>query len=103
MFASIRQWGNRLMTTWETKAEENKVRERSASFAEKYASLPEKFSLNDILPLYRNKKSAQSAISVLVKKDLVQKVENITRISSMVSPTWLAMPVWRWRWATCSQ
>ena len=75
MFASIRQWGNRLMTTWETKAEENKVRERSSSFAEKYASLPEKFSLNDILPLYRNKKSAQSAISVLVKKDLVQKVE----------------------------
>ena len=75
MFASIRQWGNKLMTTWESKAEENKVRERTSSFADKYASLPEKFSLDDIIPLYRNKKSAQSAISVLVKKELVEKVE----------------------------
>ena len=75
MFASIRQWGNRLLSTWETKAEENKVRERTSSFADKFASLPEKFSLDDIIPLYRNKKSAQTAISVLVKKELVEKIE----------------------------
>ena len=75
MFASIRQWGNRLMTTWETKAEENKVREKSSPFADRYANLPSQFTLDHILPLYSNKKSAQSAISVLVKKGLIKKVE----------------------------
>ena len=75
MFASIRQWGNRLMTTWETKAEENKVREKSSPFADRYAQLPNPFTIDNILPLYSNKKSAQSAISVLVKKGLIKKVE----------------------------
>ena len=31
--------------------------------------------IDNILPLYSNKKSAQSAISVLVKKGLIKKVE----------------------------
>ena len=75
MFASIRQWGNRLMTTWETKAEENKVREKSSPFADRYAQLPNPFTIDSILPFYSNKKSAQSAISVLVKKGLIKKVE----------------------------
>ena len=75
MFASIRQWGNRLLSTWETKAEENKVREKSSPFADRYANLPSQFTLDHILPLYSNKKSAQSAISVLVKKGLIKKVE----------------------------
>ena len=74
MFASIRQWGNRLMTTWETKAEENKVREKSSPFADRYANLPETFSLEQLTPFYSNKRSAQTAICTMVKKGLVEKV-----------------------------
>ena len=74
MFASIRQWGNRLMTTWETKAEENKVRERSSSFAEKFSNLPEVFGLEQLAPLYSNKRSAQTAVCIMIKKGVVEKV-----------------------------
>ena len=74
MFASIRQWGNRLMTTWETKAEENKVREKSSPFADRYANLPETFSLEQFSPFYSNKRSAQTAVCTMVKKGLVEKV-----------------------------
>ena len=74
MFASIRQWGNRLLSTWETKAEENKVRERTSSFADRFAQLPEMFSLENISGFYLNKKSAQSAIATMVKKGIVEKV-----------------------------
>ena len=74
MFASIRQWGNRLMTTWETKAEENKVREKSSPFADRYAQLPEIFGLENISTFYLNKKSAQSAIATMIKKGIVAKV-----------------------------
>ena len=74
MFASIRQWGNRLMTTWETKAEENKVREKSSPFADRYAQLPEIFGLENISAFYLNKKSAQSAIATMIKKGIVAKV-----------------------------
>ncbi|MDY4852841.1 MAG: hypothetical protein SO188_08420, partial [Prevotella sp.] len=74
MFASIRQWGNRLLSTWETKAEENKVRERTSSFADRFAQLPEMFSLENISGFYLNKKSAQSAIATMVKKGMVEKV-----------------------------
>ncbi len=80
MFASIRQWGNRLMTTWETKAEENKVREKSSPFADRYANLPETFSLEQLTPFYSNKRSAQTAICTMVKKGIVEKVgKNIWR------------------------
>ena len=74
MFASIRQWGNRLMTTWETKAEENKVRERSSSFADRYTTLPEEFTLEQLMPFYSNKRSAQTAIYTMVKKGIIEKV-----------------------------
>ena len=74
MFASIRQWGNKLMTTWESKAEENKVREKSSPFADRYANLPETFSLENISAFYLNKKSAQSAIATMIKKGIVAKV-----------------------------
>ena len=74
MFASIRQWGNRLMTTWETKAEENKVREKSSPFADRYAQLPDIFGLENISAFYLNKKSAQSAIATMIKKGIVAKV-----------------------------
>ena len=74
MFASLRQWGNRLMTTWETKAEENKVRERSSSFADRYTTLPEEFTLEQIMPFYSNKRSAQTAIYTMVKKGIIEKV-----------------------------
>ena len=74
MFASIRQWGNKLMTTWESKAEENKVREKSSPFADRYANLPEVFSLENISAFYLNKKSAQSAIATMIKKGIVAKV-----------------------------
>ena len=74
MFASIRQWGNKLMTTWESKAEENKVRERTSSFADRYAQLPETFSIELISGYYLNKKSAQSAIATMIKKGMVVKV-----------------------------
>ena len=75
MFASIRQWGNKLMTTWESKAEENKVREKSSPFADRYANLPETFSLENISAFYLNKKSAQSAIATMIKKGLIKKVD----------------------------
>ena len=78
MFASIRQWGNRLMTTWETKAEENKVRERNSSFADRYTTLPEQFTLEQLTPFYSNKRSAQTAIYTMVKKGIVEKVEKNT-------------------------
>ncbi|MCI6197000.1 MAG: hypothetical protein MR670_07195, partial [Prevotella sp.] len=74
MFASIRQWGNRLMTTWETKAEENKVRERSSSFADRYTTLPEEFTLEQLMPFYSNKRSAQTAVYTMVKKGIIEKV-----------------------------
>ena len=74
MFASIRQWGNRLMRTWETKAEENKVREKSSPFADRYANLPEIFNLEQITPFYSNKRSAQTAVCTMVKKGLVEKM-----------------------------
>ena len=74
MFASIRQWGNKLLATWETKAEENKVREKSSPFADRYANLPETFSLENISAFYLNKKSAQSAIATMIKKGIVAKV-----------------------------
>ena len=74
MFASIRQWGNRLMTTWETKAEENKVRERTSSFADKFANLPEVFGIEQLTPLYSNKRSAQTAVCIMIKKGVVEKV-----------------------------
>ncbi len=75
MFASIRQWGNKLLTTWESKAEENKVREKSSPFADRYANLPETFSLENISAFYLNKKSAQSAIATMIKKGLIKKVD----------------------------
>ena len=74
MFASIRQWGNRLLSTWETKAEENKVREKSSPFADRYASLPEVFCLEHLTPFYSNKRSAQTAVCTMVKKGIVEKV-----------------------------
>ena len=74
MFASIRQWGNKLMTTWESKAEENKVRERTSSFADKFANLPEVFGIEQLTPLYSNKRSAQTAVCIMIKKGVVEKV-----------------------------
>ena len=74
MFASIRQWGNRLMTTWETKAEENKVRERSSAFADRFASLPNEFTLEHLTPFYSNKRSAQTAVYIMIKKGIIEKV-----------------------------
>ena len=63
------------MTTWESKAEENKVREKSSPFADRYANLPETFSLVNISAFYLNKKSAQSAIATMIKKGLIKKVD----------------------------
>ena len=62
------------MTTWESKAEENKVREKSSPFADRYANLPETFSLEQFSPFYSNKRSAQTAVCTMVKKGLVEKV-----------------------------
>ena len=62
------------MTTWESKAEENKVRERSSSFAEKFSNLPEVFGLEQLAPLYSNKRSAQTAVCIMIKKGVVEKV-----------------------------
>ena len=74
MFASIKYWGNKLLTTWESKAEENKVRERSSTFADKFSNLPEVFGIEQLTPLYSNKRSAQTAVCIMVKKGVIEKV-----------------------------
>ena len=63
-----------MVTTWETEGEENRVRERSSSVADRYTTLPEEFTLEQLMPFYSNKRSAQTAIYTMVKKGIIEKI-----------------------------
>ena len=78
MYISIRVWGNRLTDMWENVAEVNKPRTKQSGFAEKYASLPHTFTIDDMEKHYSNRKSAQTIISMLVSNKTIEKVAKNT-------------------------
>ena len=78
MYISIRVWGNRLTDMWDNVAEVNKPRTRQSGFAEKYMSLPQTFTIDEIEKLYSSRKSAQTIISMLVSNKTIEKVAKNT-------------------------